>query len=328
MNRSPEKVNKIVVFVPNKKFFGANIVQIPFFQHLRRSFNNARITIWSPETAAGLIVKQGLADEMLIYRGASDYFRILKNIRNPKSDMVFSLRWFSDGINLLTGLSGARLRIGFATSSPITWLFNARVKRNDRTYMALLYLDLLKPTGIPIQFSHDDIKRIGHDSTLEIPEGRRLACMMPGGGEGEHKRWGIENYCRLGKLLIDKFPGLYLIFVLGPQENEYVMEIEKNFNKENYQILMSGSPSDIVKVSNNSDVVIANDCGPSHLAQLCGANYVGVWGWTNQHPQQRIINWTLPKPNSLHVVPDTGHDIQEILPEQVVSATSGFLPHL
>jgi ADP-heptose:LPS heptosyltransferase len=325
MKISPLSVKRIAVFVPNKKYFGANIVQIPFFQHLRKTFIHARITLWSTEKASGIIVKQGLADEICIYRGFRDYYRIYRNLHHPATDIVFNLRWFSDGINLLTGLSGARLRIGFATSSPATWFLNRRIRRNDQTYMALLYLDLLKPAGIDFHFSFDDATRLGNDSTLEIPGQKKIVCMMPGGGEGEHKRWGIENYCSLGELLIAKYPDLFLIFVLGPQEEGYSEYVVKNMDQSKFMILKSGSLADIVRISNRSKVVIANDCGPSHLAQLAGANYVGIWGWINQHPGQRIINWALPKPNSVHIVAQTGEDIKQIRPAEILPAAEGFI---
>ena len=58
---------------------------------------------------------------------------------------------------------------------------------------------------------------------------------------------------------------------------------------------------------------------------MSGANYVGVWGWKNQHPWQRIINWTLSKPNSLQIVAYEDCDIKEIIPEEVLPPVIGFV---
>jgi ADP-heptose:LPS heptosyltransferase len=322
-----DNVKQLVVFVPNKIFFGANILQIPFFQHLRRGYPQARITIWSPEKASEMMLNLNLADELLIYNGWADYFRILRHLLKLRPDVVFNLRWFSEGINLLTGISLAKLRIGFHTSSPFRFLLNGRVQRNDQTYMGLFYLDLLKPTGINSLFFFEGIKRLDINSKLKIPDREHIICLMPGGGEGEHKRWGIHNFCKLGKLIINRFPQAYLIFVLGPNENNFINIISNYFKKSECMSLVNGSLGDIVRITKQSQITIANDCGPSHLAQMSGANYIGIWGWTNQHPLQRIINWTYPKPNSVHIVAEQGMDIKKITAEEVLRVAHGFLKY-
>jgi ADP-heptose:LPS heptosyltransferase len=320
-----ENVRQIVVFAPNKLFFGANILQIPFFQHLRSGYPYARITIWSPEKASEMMLNLNLADELLIYHGWGDYFRIFRHLLKLKPDIIFNLRWFSEGINLLTGLSPAKLRVGFHTSSPFRFLLNGSVARNDQTYMGLFYLDLLKPAGIDSLFFFEGIKKLDIDSKLSIPERDPIICLMPGGGEGEHKRWGIHNFCNLGKLILKRFPQAFLVFVLGPNENDYVGIISDHFMESEHMILMKGSLADIVKISKQSKVTVANDCGPSHLAQMTGGNYIGVWGWSNQHPLQRIINWTYPKPNSIHIVAKNGMDITQLKAEEVFRVARGFL---
>ena len=320
-----ENVRKVVVFVPNKIFFGANILQIPFFQHLRDGYPNAHITIWSPEIASEMMLNLNLADELLIYNRWVHYFRIFRHLLKTRPDIVFNLRWFSEGINLLTGLSLAKLRVGFNSGSPFRFLLNVRVPRNNQTYMGLFYLDLLRPAGIHSFFLFDGIKKLGNNSTLKIPVREQIICLMPGGGEGAHKRWGIHNFCKLGKLILKRFPQAYLIFILGPNENDYVGVISDHFIESEHMILMKGSLADIVKISKQSKVTVANDCGPSHLAQMSGVNYIGIWGWTNQHPLQRIINWTYPKPNSIHVVAEQGMDIQHIQANEVYRAVYGFL---
>lgn len=320
-----DHVKRIVVFAPNKKFFGANILQIPFFQHIRKAYSNARITIWSPVEASKMIIDLNLADELLIYNGFKDHFRIFMNLLKLKPDIVFNLRWFSEGMNLLTGLSGAKLRVGFSSSSPFRFLLNGKVRRNDATYMGLLYLDLLKPTGIHPLFFFEDIRKMDASSRLVLPQNDQIVCLMPGGGEGEHKRWGIDHFCRLGVLILKKFPRAFLTFILGPNEKDYEKIITQYFNQSNCMTLLNGSLADIVKVSKLAQVSIANDCGPSHLAQMCGVNYIGLWGWKNQHPLQRIINWTIAKPNSIHLVAEQGMDIKNIEPESVFNAAIGFL---
>jgi len=320
-----ERVKRIIVLAPNKLFFGANLLQLPFFQHLRRNFPQAEIIIWSPERASGMMVEQKLADKLYLYKSWKDYFRIILSIWKQRPDIIFNLRWYSEGLNLVTGLSFAKLRIGFKTFSPFIFLLNGKVKLNDYTYMARLYLDLLKPVHPDIFFYFDEVRKLDTYSTIILPEDKINICFMPGGGEGEHKRWGIDNYCRLGMLIYSYLPSANLIFITGPKEKEYVQVIKHELNGRSYYILEGGSIADIVKATKSSVLTIANDCGPSHLAQMCEVNYIGIWGWMKQHPQERIIKWTLARPNSVQIVAREGDDIKKIKPEEVMSFATGFL---
>jgi ADP-heptose:LPS heptosyltransferase len=326
MSINKESVKRIVVFAPNKPFFGANILQLPFFQHLRANFPDARIILWSTVKTSEMIINLHLADELHYYRrGMKDYPKILRFLRSEKIDIAFNLRWASEGINLMTGLSGAKLRIGFKESGVFSWLLNRRVPMEKQNYMSLRYLDLLKPAGVGALFFFEEMEKLDTNATIQLPEDKSLVCLMPAGGEGEHKRWGIDNFCRLATLMLKAKPNAYFYFVIGPAEKDYIGIIEQSLPLGSYHILAGGSLADIVRISKGALLTVANDCGPSHLAQMSGSNYIGVWGWGMQHAQQRIINWTAVRPNSLHVVAPLGEDIKTVKPSEVLRVAMGFL---
>jgi ADP-heptose:LPS heptosyltransferase len=325
VNPKKAQIHRIVVFAPNKRFFGANILQIPFFQNLRSKFPDSEIVIWSPEDASSMMVKLNLANKLYVYQGSKSYPKMLFWLWKYRPDIVFNLRATSEGLNLLTGLSFAGLRVGFKTISPFGFLLNGKAVLNDETYMAYYYLNLLKPLNRGPYFSFEEIKVLGKGSSLIIDLDRSNICFMPGGGEGEHKKWGIQNFCGLAKLMQVAIPAAFFYFILGPQENDYIKIIEKELPEGTYSIIQNGSLADIVKISCSSDLTVANDCGPSHLAQMCEVNYIGVWGWMNQHPQSRIIKWTIARPNSLQVVAKEGEDIKTIRPEEVMRVSRGFI---
>lgn len=134
-----------------------------------------------------------------------------------------------------------------------------------------------------------------------------------------------KNFCKLGELILKRFPKVYLIFVLGPQESDFGAIISDHFLESNHLVLINGSLPDIVKISKMSKVTIANDCGLSHIAKMFGNNYIGIWGWKNQHPLQRIINRTYAKPNSVYIIAEEGTDIKQISPAEVFRVARGFL---
>ena len=73
----------------------------------------------------------------------------------------------------------------------------------------------------------------------------------------------------------------------------------------------------ILQVVQLCKLTIANDCGPSHLAQMCGGNYIGVWGWGNQDPKERIAEWTNKSEKSFAILADKNQDIKTLKPEKV-----------
>ncbi len=271
------------------------------------------------------MLNQGLADKLYIYKNWKDYFKIITHLWRYSPDIVFNLRWFSEGLNFTTAISGARLRAGFKTSSLFVKFFNRTVKYNDDIYMSLRYLELLKNTGADTFFGFDEIATLDRSSELAIPSGRTIFCLMPAGGEGEHKRWGIDNYCGLANLILQQVPDAYFYFVIGPQENDYIEVIKQTLPNNTYHILQGGSLGDIVKVSKKSKLTVANDCGPSHLAQMSGVNYIGVWGWKEQNPIKRINTWTMVRPNAVHVVATLGEDIKTVTPAEVMKVAKGFI---
>jgi ADP-heptose:LPS heptosyltransferase len=320
-----EVINRIVVFAPNKPFFGANILQLPFFQHLRHNFTNAEIIIWSPVKASSMMLNNGLADKLYIYKNWKDYFKITVFLWRYKPDIVFNLRWHSEGLNFITALSGANLRVGFKTSSPFLFFFNRKPKYNEDIYMSMRYLELLKDIGIDNFFGFKKVALLDQNSALQIPDNNEIFCLMPAGGEGEHKRWGIENYCALASLILKMKSDAYFYFVIGPQEGEYIQTIKDSLPVNSYNILQGGSLGDIVKVSKKAKLTIANDCGPSHLAQMSDVNYIGVWGWKEQNPIHRINTWTMVRPNAIHVVATQGEDIKTVTPAEVFKVAKGFI---
>jgi ADP-heptose:LPS heptosyltransferase len=148
---------------------------------------------------------------------------------------------------------------------------------------------------------------------------------MPGGGEGEHKRWGIPQFCSLGKIILSNRPFARLVFVLGPGEIDFTEIIRKNFSEEECKILSNGSIADIVRTVKLSKLTIANDCGPSHLAQMIGGNYIGLWGWHKQDPVQRVRQWTVSGPRSTQIIAREGMDIKTITPEEVWAAAALYI---
>ncbi|MDX2305816.1 MAG: glycosyltransferase family 9 protein [Microscillaceae bacterium] len=320
-----EKIKKIAVFVPNKPFFGAVLVQFPFFQHLRQDYPQAQIKLWSPIDTVKLLVKYQLADEYEVYDKKTSKWHILKSLNRYKADIAINFRDKSEIIALIFGLSNARLKVGIRSSYLPKLCFHKTYLNNLQIYRGLNYLQFLDILNQENRFGFEKLKALRHQSHLQLSEDRPHICLMPGGGEGEHKRWGIENFIHLCKLLQETQKNVHFIFVTGREEEPYLPIIQKELKSDDYTLVHNAPIEDIVKTVFNSQVTIANDCGPSHIAQMCEVNYVSLWGWENQQPYLRIMEWFLPRENSASVVAHLHKGIKTIAPKRVLGYVLPYL---
>src|SRR5262245_4104143 len=104
-------IRHIVVFLQNRNHFGALICHIPLLHALRCQNPSAQLTVVAPFREAGLLVGEGLADQMLLWPpSVRARYRLCREL---DADLFVNLRPASMFIDLLTGLSGARLRVGY-----------------------------------------------------------------------------------------------------------------------------------------------------------------------------------------------------------------------
>ena len=105
---------------------------------------------------------------------------------------------------------------------------------------------------------------------------------------------------------------------MGPDETEQHRWLQ-SLERSDFVYLMTRPIAEIAKAVMNAKLVVANDCGPSHLAQFAGVPYVGVF-----HESNREWFWT--REISADVLPQDGtSDIKNITPEQVLAASRRVL---
>lgn len=100
---------------------------------------------------------------------------------------------------------------------------------------------------------------------------------MPGGGAGAFKRWDIRHYVALtDRLKLELGADICFSFVLGPDETQEYAYLQ-SLQRPDFRFLMQGSLAEIAYVSLHARLVVANDCGPSHVAQSACVPLVGVF---------------------------------------------------
>lgn len=319
-------MNKIAVYIPSKPFFGSTVLLIPFFQNIRALYPNANIFVFSTTPIINILVPLNLFDKVFFYN-EKKVGETKKPLLDFKPDLIINFRANSERLNwVLLFLFGVK-KIGFKSSSILSFIYDHRPIRNKNAYRVHDFLRLLENPLFKPHFGLQKVIALARlEKTLPFDTQNKLnICLMPGGGEGEHKRWGIQNFIELAKLIKNKFPSAYFHFVVGSQEEDDMNTLKSSFNPSNFTIYMNAKIPHILQVIEHSILVVANDCGPSHLAQMCGGNYIGVWGWGNQNPIERIAEWTYKTEKSFAIIADKDQDIKTLAPEKVFIKTAEII---
>ncbi len=111
-------------------------------------------------------------------------------------------------------------------------------------------------------------------------DGRGLVGIAPSAGWGESKRWPAARFGELGRML--RARGLEPVILVGPGESVVAAEV----------VAAGGDPAPVVLgedldvaallgVVTGLEVLVGNDSGPMHLADLAGVPVVALFGPTD-----------------------------------------------
>jgi ADP-heptose:LPS heptosyltransferase len=249
-------------------------------------------------------------------------------VRRERPDLVLNLRRKSTTSCIAAGLSGAR-RVGF-DDGPLARLLDERIRYDSEIYVASRYVALLEPDvrdgrdrrTIPWFRAWMDERvereRKGRRATGMEPAGepRERVVLLPGAGRPE-KRWPLARFLALGRALGNDF-GERPVLVLGPRERGLLDEIPPDSGVEVRDQIEAGA---LLRLLSAAPLVVANDCGPSHFAQLSGRRFLGLYrsGWST------VEDWFLDKENSDLVATPVGQGMESVPVDEVLRKARGLL---
>ena len=314
-------IRRIAVFVQNRARLGTLVCHIPLISSLRRHYPAARLAIVAPFGEAELLVGEGLADELQVW--PTSRWAQVRLVRGLRADVLLTLRPASTFITLLVGLSGARARLGFDT--PLArWLMSAVPPRDLTIYRPLNYLRLVESLGVPPLLS-DYLVAAASTVPSTIDPNTENVCLMPGGAS-PFKLWGIDNFLALAARIRAARPAARFVFILGPGERALQEHIRGSSLAGVCTILDTPSLGAIAQAVLASVVTVANDCGPSHVAQLLGRPYVAVFANHRGQAERITRQWFYARPGARWICGPAGAPIEAVSPDAVYECVESVWP--
>ena len=280
-------MKKIVIFSQNRDFFGAQIVHIPLIKELKNKYPNSHISIFSKNKITYLLKSLALVDEVIIEENKLiTFYKYLKI--NPS--ITINLRKNSSFINFFISFFNFKTKIGFETF--LSKKFFTVTKKHDSTiYRAQNYLNLIN----------------GHLKPKTIITEKEIA-IIPGAG-GDFKIWSLKNYIELATQIKKKYPQYELSFILGEKEKAF----KKELLKHNFTIHYNLEINKLFKVIESSKITIANDCGPSHIAQISNNHYIILYSDEFEDATTITKEWYNNKEGSYALISSPKQHINSLL---------------
>lgn len=281
-----------------KSALGAEI----FFLIFERNADSIRLMPTVPEENIVTI------RETSLWALAVDSLRFLRWVRKAKIDTVIDLELFSRYSGLLTGLSGARRRVGFhrfhAEGLYRGEMLTHRVNYNGHIHMAKNFVcmvnALLAPTPevpyskayvsdeeirVPIQPVSEQEKEHMRGLIRQVypdyrPDYHRIVLINPNSSELlPQRRWERDNFCAVAKMVAEEWDDALVLITGSPSERDEALKMQEKVNHPRFRSFAGMHKLMAIKALYTiSEVLVTNDSGPGHFSAITPIRSIVLFG--------------------------------------------------
>ena len=304
------------VFIRSMRFLGGHLVTYPLLHQLRKTFPEDVITVAGTDPVSEHYLDTPWVNRFARVDSLRDKLGIMRN-----STRIFVLHWSSEQYAPLSLFCRVPMRVGFRGRRLTDCLWTQSSEKDDRVYLGAAYMTLLQTIrDFDLQTAASQAM---HALALQASV-RPRPCeviFMPGGGAGTYKRWRLDAFLALIAPLRQLLgPQTRFAVITGPDERREDERL-RAMDLPGVQIERDLPMADIARLALHARLIVANDCGPSHLAQHTGCPYVGIFHEPNPE-------WFWQRRQSRAVIPSNGNgEIQDVTPEQVLQSCREVLQH-
>ncbi|HEX6926018.1 MAG TPA: glycosyltransferase family 9 protein [Longimicrobiaceae bacterium] len=269
---------------------GDVVMGLPVANALKRHVPGVHVTWVAEPMPAGVLRGHPAVDRIVVYekkKGVRGLLGLREALKGGEFDLTLNLNYYFKSIWPVL-LSRAPRRIGFdrGRSRDGTWLaVNEHLAPRPRSHTVDMFLEFLDHLGVPrnpiewrLELTSEE--RRAQASFFERFNGDPVAALVPASANSR-KDWFPDRFARVAEGLREDF-GYHVLLVGGPGEREtnIAQEIESTARTEVVWALGDGVRR-LVWLLAGSDLVIAPDTGPVHIARALDVPVIGLYGHTN-----------------------------------------------
>jgi ADP-heptose:LPS heptosyltransferase len=311
--KGPEKPQK-VLFIELSEM-GSTIIANPalektknrlgaeiFFLIFEQNADSLRLTSTVPE--ANIVTIRGTS----VWGMALDSWRFLRWARKARIDTVVDLELFSRFTALLSGLCGAKRRVGFhgyhSEGLYRGGMLTHGVSYNTHIHMAKNFIGLVNALLAPkpelpyskMLISDDEIKMpilpVSEDAREHMrglvrqvypdykPSYNRIVLVNPNGSELlPQRRWPLENFARVAEELVSRWQDVLVLITGSPSEREETLQLRDRVKHPRFQSLAGMHKlTALPALYNISTLLVTNDSGPGHFSAITPIRSIVLFG--------------------------------------------------
>lgn len=229
---------------------------------------------------------------------ALDSLRFLIWTRRRKIDTVMDLELFSRYTALLTGLSGARNRVGYygfhneglyrgemlthrVAYNPhqhiarnFIALVNASLAENPETPYSKTRIDDDEIVLRTVEVSENEKQQMREKIHAEFPQfdaaQQRVVLINPNASELlPQRRWMPDRYVELAQRILDRFPDVLLLLTGAPSERDEADDLRRRIDRDRC-VNFAGrlKLKELPTLYSVSRLMVTNDSGPGHFSSI------------------------------------------------------------
>lgn len=264
---------------------------LPVVNAIRDSDPLVRITWVVEPMPAGLLLGHDSIDRVIVFNrkeGVRGVRQLARDLREGEPiDVVLNFNVYLKSI-FPTLLSRAPRRIGFDRKRSFdgVWLAaNDRLEHRTRAHTADMFLEFASHLGVAVpapewRIEFDGSERSEQSRFFEHFEGRPVATLIPSSATIK-KDWIPERWAAVADSLFADF-GFLPVIAGGPGEREQgiAREIVERSSAPIHWAL-GDSVRRVAWILDKSNLLIAPDTGPVHIARALGTPVVSLFAHTN-----------------------------------------------
>ncbi len=281
------------------KFFGLGSIFLttPFLNRLHGQYPTARIFFLSFASNKEILEKLPFPLHILTISSGTvssclrDTFRVLRELRNGKIDVVFDLEFFSKFSTLISVLSGGKRRVGYELPTLWRkWNLTHSVSLDHGAHVTKVFLKQLETIGISsneiptvTRLDATDAERSSMEQKLGLATNGFdvITININAGTTSLERRWQPQRFIEVVQRLASQNAARRFFFIGNAQEHGYIQEVlSKSPEAKSYATNCAGllSVGELIALLRRSSFLLTNDSGPMHLASATGTKVVALFG--------------------------------------------------
>lgn len=275
------------VLVTRMKFIGDIVLSTAIVQDLRQALPEAYIAYLGDSNAVSLLEGNPCLDEIIPYDfsrpALAEQVRVAALLRRRRFDVVLDL-FGNPRSALLSYLSGAPVRVGLDRPGRGR-LYTVRVSDDGKPKTAISFhrqflhaIGIPSGTAMPALYLKESERRDVRDAMIAsiCTTDNGPLVVFHVGATWPSKQWGEERFAELA-VILRRTVNATIVVTGGPSDTRTVEAVAREAGTvvHPFDSMPLRKLASLLAVS---DVVVANDGGPMHIAAAVGTPTVGIFG--------------------------------------------------